>query len=270
MTEPACPADEYEWLYREFDSGFMRQVRAEAYGEDIGQHSWSSADELRDDARLLRLGPASRLLDLGCGPCGPLTFLIAHTGCFGVGLELSPTAVKDGYARAAALNVGSRFLARIADLNAPLPRDLGTFDAALAIDVVLHVRDREALFRQIAGLLAPAGRFLVTDAGVITGQLSEDELLRRSRYGHTELVPEGRNEALLASAGLRLLECENRTASVLRNARGRLRALLNHRRELQIRSGNAAFEEQLTYLEAVEATAARGALSRFMYLAAAP
>jgi len=56
MTEPACLADEYEWLYREFDSDFMRQVRAEAYGEDIGQHSWSSADELREDARLLRIG----------------------------------------------------------------------------------------------------------------------------------------------------------------------------------------------------------------------
>jgi cyclopropane fatty-acyl-phospholipid synthase-like methyltransferase len=269
MMEPACSEGEYEWLYREFGSEFMRRVRAEAYGEDIGQHSWSSADELREDSRRLRLDSGSRLLDLGCGPCGPLTFLIAQTGCFGVGLEVSPTAVKDGYARAAALSVGSRFLARIADLNDPLPPDLGTFDAVLAIDVVLHIRRREALFRQVAGLLAPAGRFLFTDAGVITGHLSKDELLRRSRYGYTELVPEGWNEARLASAGLRLLECENRTSSVLRNARGRLRALLNHRRELQIRSGNAAFEEQLTYLKAVEATAARGALSRFMYLAAA-
>ena len=43
----------YEPLYAAFDSPLMQQLRREAYGEDIGQHSWVTADELRADiARL--------------------------------------------------------------------------------------------------------------------------------------------------------------------------------------------------------------------------
>jgi hypothetical protein len=60
-------------------------------------------------------------------------------------------------------------------------------------------------------------------------------------------VPPGRNEALLEGAGFRILETEDRTASVVRNAAGRM----------------AAMED---YLEAVIELAQRRALSRVMYL----
>jgi 2-polyprenyl-3-methyl-5-hydroxy-6-metoxy-1,4-benzoquinol methylase len=261
-------ADEYESFYREFDSPLMRTVRAEAYGEDFGQHSWISPDELRADAQRLHLGPTTRLLDLGCGPCGPLTFLMASSGCSGVGLDLSQAAIDAGYARAAQLNVQSRFSAHVADLNRPLPDGLGLFDAVMAIDVVLHLREREGLFRQVAKLLTPGGRFLFTDAGVVTGALSSDEIQRRSVHGYTQFVPEGWNEAHLLSAGLRLLERGNRTLSVVRNAGGRVRALRNHREELLQLTGVASFDTQVEYVSTVEALALRGALSRFMYLAA--
>ncbi len=50
-------ADGYEPFYREFDSPLMRQLRREAYGEDIGQHSWVGAEELRRDIYRLNLSP---------------------------------------------------------------------------------------------------------------------------------------------------------------------------------------------------------------------
>ena len=84
-------ADGYESSYREFDSPLMRQIRREAYGEDIGQHSWVDAGAMRADIERLALTPASRLVDLGCGPCGPLTFVLASVGCPGTGVELSPS-----------------------------------------------------------------------------------------------------------------------------------------------------------------------------------
>jgi len=267
MTASVQRADEYESFYREFDSRLMRQVRAEAYGEDIGQHSWVDVGELREDSRRLVLGPTSRLLDLGSGPCGPLTFLVAQSGCFGVGLELSASAIEVGRLRAATLNVESRFSAYVADLNDPLPRNLGLFDAVLAIDIVLHLQDRDALFREVAAALTPGGRFLLTDAGVVTGAISNEEIRKRSIHGYTQFVPAGWNEALLESAGFHLLERENRTPSVVRNARGRKRALQNHRHELQELAGVASFDRQIEYVGTVEALAARGALSRFMYLA---
>ncbi len=265
MIEVAL-ADQYEPFYREFDSPLMRQIRLEAYGEDIGQHSWVSADELRRDAQRLGLSASSRLLDLGSGPCGPLTFLLATVGCTGVGLDLSPSAVQVGYSRATALGVQERFSAHVADLNEPLPVELGTFDAVLAVDVVLHLRDRQALFREVSKLLRPGGRFLFTDAGVITGAVSNDELHRRSLHGYTQFVPTGWNEQLLETVGLRLLATEDRTASVFRNASGRLAANRNHREELERLSGVSSFQSQNEYLTTVAELARRGAVSRIVYL----
>jgi cyclopropane fatty-acyl-phospholipid synthase-like methyltransferase len=270
MTANAPRADQYESFYRDFDSPLMRQIRSEAYGEDIGQHSWVDADELRRDAGRLRLGPTRRLLDLGCGPCGPLTFLISNFGCAGVGLELSPSAIEVGHGRAAALGIQALFAAEVADLNEGFPSGLGSFDSVLAVDVVLHIRDRQALFRQVAGLLRPGGRFLLTDAGVLTGAASNEELQLRSVHGYTQFAPEGWNEQLLGSARFRLLETEDRTASVMRNANGRLAAMRNHREDLERLSGVASFDIQSRYLTTVADLASRRAVSRRMYLVELP
>lgn len=270
MTASAPRADQYESFYREFNSPLMRKIRREAYGEDIGQHSWVSSEELRHDATRLSLGPSSRLLDLGSGPCGPLTFLLGSSGCSGLGLELSPSAIEVGYARAVELGVQARFSAQVADLNDPLPGGLGSFDSALAVDVVLHVRDRQALYREVAALLQPRGRFLITDAGVVTGAVSNEEFQLRSLHGYTQFVPSGWNERLLEATGFRLLETEDRTASVVRNANGRLAAMNNHRAELERLSGVASFESQSAYLTTVAELASRRAVSRIMYLAEFP
>jgi SAM-dependent methyltransferase len=253
-------ADNYESFYREFDSPQMRQFRRDAYGEDIGQHSWVDAAELRGDIPRLGLSRSSRLLDLGCGPCGPLTFIIAHVGCHGVGLEQSPTALQIGRERAAALGIESLLSVQVADLNEPLPFEPGSFDAAFSIDVVLHLRNRRGLFNEVARLLRPGGRFLVSDAGVLSGMVSNEEIRMRSMHGFTQFVAPGVNEGLLESAGFRLIETENRTASALRNASGRLAALQAHPELLA---------KQRDYLETVIALAEHGALSRFMYLAEA-
>lgn len=270
MTANAPRADQYESFYREFNSPLMRQIRREAYGEDIGQHSWIGSDELRQDAKRLRLGPTSRLLDLGSGPCGPLTFLISNFACAGVGLELSPAAIEVGHSRATELGIQRLFAAEVADLNDALPSGLGAFDSALAVDVVLHIRDRRALFRQVATLLRPGARFLLTDAGVVTGAVSNEEFQLRSIHGYTQFVPAGWNERLLEAAGFHLLETEDRTASVLRNANGRLAAIQNHRAELESLSGVASFQSQSAYLTTVAELASRRAVSRVMYLAELP
>jgi hypothetical protein len=140
-------AQGYDSFYREFDSPLMRQVRLEAYGEDIGHHSRVVAHELRRDIARLELALSSRFLDLGCGPCGPLTFVLG-------------------------------------------------------------------------------------------------------------------SEAV----GFRLLETENRTESVLKNASGRLDAGLAHRGELEQLEGRHTFERQQQYLETVVELSQSGAMSRMMYL----
>ncbi len=182
-------------------------------------------------------------------------------------MELSPSALRVGRARAASLGVDALLSVREADLNEPLPFGPLSFDAVMSLDVVLHLRDRLKLFHEVARLLAAGRRFLFTDAGVLTGSVSNEEVRKRTVHGYTQFVAAGWNERLLESAGFRLIETENRTMNVLKNASGRLAAMQAHRAELEQVTGAAEFESQQDYLETVVALSRRGALSRVMYLA---
>src|SRR5204863_10033323 len=111
----------YDKHYEEFDSPLWQQLRREAYGEDIGQHSWVTADELQEDISLLKLARASHFLDLGCRPGGPLTFAVGHGGCQGSGIDVSAKASAAGRARASSLGLVGLVELRHAELYQPVP-----------------------------------------------------------------------------------------------------------------------------------------------------
>ena len=257
----------YDKLYKEFDSLLMQKLRREAYGEDIGQHSWVTAEELQENIPLLNLSRTSRLLDLGCGPAGPLTFVVGQVGCHGTGMDVSAKALSAGRARAASLGLDALITLLEADLNEPTPFTSGSFDAVISLDAILHLRDRLSVFQEVARVLLPAGRFLFTDAGVITGQVSDEEIRWRALHGYTQFAPPGFNERMLELAGFRVLDRHDRTASLLKTATGRLTARRAHRQELEQLEGSSNFEQEQRYLETVLALSRRGALSRMLYLA---
>jgi SAM-dependent methyltransferase len=257
----------YDPIYAAFDSPWMQQIRREAYGEDIGQHSWVNADELRSDIDRLRLTTSCRLLDLGCGPGGPLVFAVRSTGCAGTGVEMSASALASGSARACAAGLQERIELFEADLNLRLPFEHRSFDVVISLDVVLHLLDRRALFDEVARVLAPHGKFLFTDAGVISGAVSNEEIGWRSANGYTQFVPPDFNQELLEAAGFRLILTEDRTASVVLNASGRLRARNAHRAAIEELEGKVSFARQQRYLEMAVELSERRALSRVMYLA---
>lgn len=257
----------YESLYEEFDSPFMRQLRIEAYGDDFGQHSWVTAGELEACMPDLGLSPSSRLLDLGCGPGGPLAFIVGRIGCHATGVDISPAAIAAARARAVARGLGTLIEFQQADCNEPIPFASNSFDAVMSVDTVLHLRDRLELFHQVVRVLIGGGKFWFTDAGVVTGPVSSQELGLRSVHGYTQFVPSGFNEGALQETGFKVELIQDRTAELLKNASGRLAARLAHRAELEQLEGVGYFGEQLNYLTTVIALAERGAMSRFSYLA---
>jgi len=266
-ARPDGKAQAYDSLYHEFDSPLARQIRLEAYGEDIGQHSWVTGDELRADIDRLDLLASSRLLDLGCGPGGPLTFMLRAVGCHGTGLEISGPAVSFARSNAKSLGVDNLATFREGDLSQALPFGLRAFDAAMSLDVMPHLADRAMVFGEVARVLAPGGRFLVTDACVLTGSISDEEFALRSMHGRTHVVAPGHNEQLLERVGFRILHTDDRTPSVLRNAAGRHAARLAHRTEVEQVEGSPYFERYQRYLETVIELSRRKALSRMAYLA---
>ena len=264
MTAP------YDKLYEHFDSPLMRQLRAEAYGQDIGQHSWVTAEELLADLPKLNLSPESRLLDLGCGPAVPLTFIAAQTKCHAVGVDVSANAIAAARNRAASLGLSERITLQQADLNEALPFTAAYFHAVLSIDVILHLRDRAAVFREVFRVLAPGGAFLFTDAGVITGPVSSEEIQRRTPHGYAQFVPPGINEQLLKRAGFQVTGHTDLTDTMIKSAAGRLAARASRRSELETVEGHSTFERQQQYLQTVLTLAQRAALSRIMYVAQSP
>jgi len=256
----------YETLYRYFHLPVMRQVRTEAYGEDLGQHSWVSAEELRRDIQLLELSRSSYLLDLGCGAGGILAFVAEQRRCRCVGLEISAAAIQGARASACERGIDSLVDFRAADLNEALPFTDGTFSAVVAFDVILHLRNRLGLFREIVRVLQRGGRFLFTDAAVLTGAISNESVELRFGQGFAQIVSPGLNERLLTEAGLRVAVAEDRTASVVTTAKGRLVARQHHRAELErIESANR-FATYQRYLEEALELASNASLSRLMYL----
>jgi SAM-dependent methyltransferase len=206
-------------------------------------------------------------LDFGCGPCGPLTFLVNATQCTGFGIDISAPALVVGKNRADRMGIGALIQLKELDGNKPIPLKDGSFDKVVSFDVVLHLKNRDKAFHEIASLLTPKGQFLFTDAGIITGVLSNEEIKLRSINGFTQFVPSGFNEDLLGKCGFRILEQRDRTNGVIANASGRIKARNNYRKELLSIEGEVKFEQQQRYLETVVNLAERKALSRISYLA---
>jgi SAM-dependent methyltransferase len=140
------------------------RYRAHKMGLGSGEMAFNSAAEDFDDedfervhSRILSIlgsQPPSRILDLGCGD-GALDEQLRELGHHVVGVD-----------RVKPESVGTRLDQFVeADLERGLPDDVGTdFDVVIAIDVLGHVRDPEALLREGAARLRRGGSMLVSVA----------------------------------------------------------------------------------------------------------
>jgi SAM-dependent methyltransferase len=119
------------------------------------RHWWYRGRRLVLAAVLDRLAlPAdARILDAGCGS-GRNMVDLARRGTV-AGIELASSSLEVARARA----VGE---VRPGSLEEPLPFGAAAFDLAVALDVLEHLRDDGAAWRELARVVAPGGRLVVT------------------------------------------------------------------------------------------------------------
>jgi SAM-dependent methyltransferase len=260
-------AGHYSAHYRDFTADVYGAVRRQAFGIDVGQNSWLTADELERFGAALQLQRSVRLLDVACGSGGPALHLAQLTHCDVVGVELYEDAVANGNrsAREAGLDGHASFVR--ADAADRLPFDSGSFEAVLCIDAINHLPDRQRVLADWARIVQPGGRLVFTDPVVVTGAVSADEFALRASIGHFLFLPAGENERLLANAEFQVVTVEDTTEHLAEVARRRHDARASHADELTVLEGTEAFDGRQRFFDLVATLASERRLSRLAYTA---
>jgi len=260
----------YDAQYGGFATELYARIRAEAFGEDVGQNGWLTADEQDLFLEHLALVPGSKLLDVACGSGGPTLRVARKTGCSVHGVDVHEHAIAEARARIEREGLNERASFDRADAGRELSVPDGSFDGLICIDAINHLPDRRRVVAEWARVLKPGGRLVFTDPIVVTGPLTNEEIAIRSSIGFFLFVPVGWDDRLLKDAGLELRASLDRTENMARLAGGWHSAREARSTELRGIEGDATFEGQQRFLEVTALLAVERRLSRFAFLAVRP
>ena len=158
----------------------------DAVAADYAVHRTVHPELLRRLARLCAARSATRVLEVGCGTGDYMNSLAAMTRAECSGLDPSPKM----------LDVGRRRNGRVSWFRGSaeaLPFPEGSYDFIYSVNILHHVQDREAYFREAFRVLAGGGWLVtVTDSEKTIGQRAffhyfpeavEPEIARYPKFG---------------------------------------------------------------------------------------
>jgi SAM-dependent methyltransferase len=260
----------YDGHYSQLAAGPQADVRRETYGEDLGQASWLTLDELRGWLPWLRLDATQRALEVACGSGGVTCQLARESGATCLGVDINAHGIEAASRVAERGGLSSLVSFEIVDAGRRLPFPDQSFDVILCNDAINHLPDRAAVLQDWHRVLRPGGRLLFTDPIVVTGQLSNEEIRVRSSIGFFLFTPAGCNERLLNESGFALGEARDVTAAVVLVSNRWHTARARRRDRLVSLEGEETFEGLQRFLLAVHTLASERRLSRYLYLASKP
>jgi ectoine hydroxylase-related dioxygenase (phytanoyl-CoA dioxygenase family)/cyclopropane fatty-acyl-phospholipid synthase-like methyltransferase len=140
-----------------------------AYLAGFGEVFQGSRPESTDDllqyiVDAAKIADGMKILDAGCGVCGPAAWLAEHLDVTIEALTISPVQVREAQTRVNARGLGERISVREGDFHklAELyPAE--TFDRVLFLETVCHARDYRQVIGQAKRVLKPGGYLYIKD-----------------------------------------------------------------------------------------------------------
>jgi ubiquinone/menaquinone biosynthesis C-methylase UbiE len=262
--------DLYDKAYGNYDADVYREIRVETYGEDLGQTSWVTSEESQKIPRSLQLAAHSNVLEIGCGSGRYALQVAATVGCRVVGMDTNAPGIQTANQLAARRSMASQVRFEICDAAKKLPFNDATFDAVFANDVLCHLPGRLGVLREILRVLEPGGRMLFSDALVIGGLISQQEIAARSSIGFYIFSPPGENERMIREAGFRLESAWDTSEEAAAIAK-RWRDARDKRKEAVLAMESAAnFEGLQEFLSTVHTLTSERRLLRYVYVGEKP
>ena len=259
--------DLYNSSYANYALDAYSEIRVETYGEDFGQTSWVTTAESHEIPKLLQLSSSSSVLEIGCGSGGYAVDLAKRIGCQLVGLDINAEGVRNAKALAEKDKLGARVKFDQCDVSQRLPVEDNAFDAIYSNDVLCHVPRRSQVLSDLRRVLKPRGRLLFSDALIIGGLLSHEEIATRSSIGMYFFSPPGENERLIKQSGLKQIEARDTTDSAALLSKRWHDAREKRKAALVASEGEANFAGVQRFLECVHTLTAEKRLLRFLYTA---
>jgi len=262
--------DLYNSAYGNYGAEVYRQIRVETYGEDLGQTSWVTTDESAEIMRLLALTRDSHVLEIGSGSGRYALQVASTTGCRVLGVDINEPGVQNANQLAVAENVAERVKFEKCDATQPLRFSDASFDAVFSNDVLCHISGRDKLLRELRRVLKPGGRLLFSDALVIGGVISHQEIAARSSIGYFLFSPPGENERMLREVGFVVVEARDTTANASQISKRWHDARAKRAEALTRIEGQENFEGLQRFLSTVHRLTSERRLRRLLYCAEQP
>jgi ubiquinone/menaquinone biosynthesis C-methylase UbiE len=258
----------YNTAYGNNETEVYSEIRRETYGLDIGQTGWVGPEELGDIPRLLQIDASSNALEIGCGAGGCALHFAETIGCRVTGVDLNAAGIlaAEHACRAQRLAERVRFIQHDAGVRLPFSDE--TFDATYSNDAFCHIPDRLALLRECRRVMKTGARLLFSDALVVNGALSNEEIATRSSIGYYVFVPGGENERLIRNASLTLVSAEDTTPQAAAISQRWHDARERRKIALRMMEGEVTFDGLQRFLAGVHTLTAESRLARFLYIAA--
>jgi ubiquinone/menaquinone biosynthesis C-methylase UbiE len=257
----------YDNAYGSYASDVYKQVRVETYGADLGQTSWVTQEESADIPKLLKLTSDSIVLEIGCGSGAYALHVVEKVGCNLVGVDSNANGIANANGLAAERRLDQRVTFTHCDVSAGLPFESETFDAVFANDVLCHIPGRGSLLREMYRVLKESGLMLFSDALVIGGMVSHQEIATRSSIGFYVFSPPGENERLITEAGFQLISVTDTSEAGAKLA-GRWRAAREKYDDQLVKAeGRTEFDGLQSFLQCVQTLLEERRLLRLLYLA---